>query len=260
MIKLVACDIDGTLLHTGETEISPKVFEQLERLHKMGVVFCAASGRQYCSLHRMFAKFADKMYYICNNGAVVYGPYSEEKGFGKVLSKSPLPRKSAEEICNYLLSKDYFEVMIGGESLEYIIPKSHDLSEHLSFIGYEYKKVLTPEEIPEDMIKVTAFCPRGAAERIEELSSRYSGKFNVSISGERWIDITVSNKGTGLSHLCGELNIPLGDAMAIGDNYNDLPMFALAGHPVVMKSAAPEIASQVSVSCNSVEEMLAQII
>ena len=67
MVKLIACDIDGTLLSTSQQEISPLVFDQLGRLLEKGIVFAAASGRQYLSLRRLFAPFEDKIYYICNH-------------------------------------------------------------------------------------------------------------------------------------------------------------------------------------------------
>ena len=50
MIKLIASDIDGTLLQDGETAISQRFFTQARRLMEQGVAVCAASGRQYTSL------------------------------------------------------------------------------------------------------------------------------------------------------------------------------------------------------------------
>ena len=47
MIKLVATDIDGTLLQSGEREVPEAVFVQIDRLLKKGILFAAASGRQY---------------------------------------------------------------------------------------------------------------------------------------------------------------------------------------------------------------------
>ncbi len=50
MTRLVACDIDGTLLD-GSTAIAPAVFTQIRRLSRLGVYFCPASGRcAACSL------------------------------------------------------------------------------------------------------------------------------------------------------------------------------------------------------------------
>ena len=36
-IKLIACDLDGTLLQPGQTEIAPAVFEQIRRLKEKGI-------------------------------------------------------------------------------------------------------------------------------------------------------------------------------------------------------------------------------
>ena len=71
MIKLIASDIDGTLLQNGETAISERFFAQARRLMAQGVAVCAARGRQYSSLRRLFAPVAEELYYICENGAVV---------------------------------------------------------------------------------------------------------------------------------------------------------------------------------------------
>ena len=54
MIRLIASDIDGTLLHGDQTEISPVIFQEIHRLRQAGILFCPASGRQYSSLRRLF--------------------------------------------------------------------------------------------------------------------------------------------------------------------------------------------------------------
>ena len=259
MVKLIACDIDGTLLSTSRQEISPLVFDQLGRLLEKGIVFAAASGRQYLSLRRLFAPFEDKIYYICNNGAVIYKPYSGGDIADDLLSKTPLPRQETEELCRYIMAEDKFELLVGGESMEYIIPKSFDLSPHLNQIGYSYKTVSSTAEIPDDIIKVSAFCPDGAQPHVFKLQKLWGGRFNVALSGKRWIDITLSDKGTGLFSLCSLLGVSLRDAMAIGDNYNDLPMLKIAGHPVVMEGAVQEIKNTGKHICSRVEDILAQV-
>lgn len=44
-IKLIACDLDGTLLHPGEREPRSEAFELIDELHRRGIVFMPASGR-----------------------------------------------------------------------------------------------------------------------------------------------------------------------------------------------------------------------
>lgn len=259
MIKLVACDIDGTLLKSGEKDISPLVFEQIDRLIKKGVLFCPASGRQYSSLRRLFDLIADKIYYICDNGAIIYGPDKGGDITKRILSKTVLPRQQAESFCNYILSQDSFELLVSGANTDYICPKKIDLTEHLEGIGYTVAKVARPEDIAEDILKVTAFCEAGSERYFKELSDLFGSSCRVAVSGPRWIDITLSDKGTGLSSLCKILNIPLQNVMAIGDNYNDMQMLNIVGRPVVMENAADEIKQRFKNHCSRVEDALANL-
>ena len=49
-IKLICSDIDGTLLQYGKQELEDEIFEQIRELHRRGILFCPASGRQYTCL------------------------------------------------------------------------------------------------------------------------------------------------------------------------------------------------------------------
>ena len=47
MIKLIASDLDGTLLQNGAQELTPRAIDLIHRLTEKGICFVAASGRQY---------------------------------------------------------------------------------------------------------------------------------------------------------------------------------------------------------------------
>lgn len=68
-VKLVVCDVDGTLLPAGETEISRKVFEAIDLLKKKGIVFALASGRSYPELLTLFNNDSE-IIYICADGSL----------------------------------------------------------------------------------------------------------------------------------------------------------------------------------------------
>ena len=70
MIKLVASDIDGTLLLEGQMEISPTMFQIIRELKKKDVHFVAASGRQLDSQKKLFSPLGDQISYIAENGAI----------------------------------------------------------------------------------------------------------------------------------------------------------------------------------------------
>ena len=71
MIKLVASDLDGTLLLNGAQSVEDSMFETIGRLLDRGILFAPASGRQMTSLKRLFAPVAEELVYISENGALV---------------------------------------------------------------------------------------------------------------------------------------------------------------------------------------------
>ena len=54
MIKLIASDLDGTLLLNHAQSLNPGTAELIHELTKQGRIFAAASGRQYPNLYRLF--------------------------------------------------------------------------------------------------------------------------------------------------------------------------------------------------------------
>ena len=55
MIKLIASDLDGTLIPEGTQEIEPGFFEVLSELLDQGYQFYVATGRQYANVRRLFS-------------------------------------------------------------------------------------------------------------------------------------------------------------------------------------------------------------
>ena len=71
MIKLVASDIDGTLLPEGTAQINPEIFKVIEELKKRDILFAAASGRHYISMSKLFEPVKNDIIFITENGAYV---------------------------------------------------------------------------------------------------------------------------------------------------------------------------------------------
>ena len=69
MIKLIASDVDGTLIQDSTPDLYPEMVETIRSLKEKGILFCAASGRQYPSLRNVFREVADEIAYIAENGA-----------------------------------------------------------------------------------------------------------------------------------------------------------------------------------------------
>lgn len=256
MIKLIACDIDGTLVYGYNSGVVDEVFNQIRRLAGLGIRFCPTSGRQQTSLRQLFAPVADELYYICENGAVIFGP----GGADNVLDKVTMDRGIALELCHDIISIPGCDIQISGQDRSYLCPKSDEIVTLMrDTVGNNVTILSSPDEMPEPIVKVAAFYPAGA-EIIEPLlAPRWSKYFRTAISGDAWVDFNSTDKGDGLRRLCRSLDIPLSDVMAFGDSYNDAAMLEAAGHAYIMEGACAELLARFPNHCDRVERILAQI-
>lgn len=250
MIKLIACDIDGTLLHGGEKTISADFFVEARRLMDKGIVMCAVSGRQYTSLRNLFAPIADDMAFLCENGSIVY------RG-GKILGKTVIDRGMALKLCQEIMDREGCEVLISGADMSYLCPKKQEIVNHMRyFVGNKVTVLASPEEMPEDFLKISAYCTSGAAALEPEMAPVWEKLLRVAVAGQPWLDFTPADKGDGMNCLCRALDIALHEVMAFGDNYNDVSTLDLVGYPYIMSTADAPLLARYSNSTDRVENIL----
>ena len=71
MIKLIATDIDGTLVKDGTLQIDPEYMTVVDKLIRKGIHIVVCSGRQFVSEQKLFAPIRDELLYITDGGTVV---------------------------------------------------------------------------------------------------------------------------------------------------------------------------------------------
>ena len=160
MIRLIASDIDGTLLPYDETVMPQRLFPLIRRLRERNILFCPASGRQYHSMRTLFAPVADEMCFLCENGAVLYGPGTEEGA--PLLSKTLLPRQEALALSRAIMDIPGCDVIIEGQNLNYLCGCGPELVHEMAVNhGNLVTMVDRPEDVPEEIVKIAAYCPNG---------------------------------------------------------------------------------------------------
>lgn len=258
MVKLIASDIDGTLMKYGQTALPPALFDLIRRLRSAGVLFCPASGRQYHSLRQLFAPVADEVCFLCENGAVVFGPGVEETA--PILSKTPMPRREALALTRDIQALPSACALVSGQNLSYLPQWPEALvQDFCHWTGNLVRSLDCAEEIPEDILKVSARCPDPAA-AAAALGPVWGEKFHMAVAGPIWLDLTLSDKGTGLRGLCRSLGVDMAEVMAFGDNWNDLPMLETAGEPWLMASADPALRERFPRQCGDVLPVLESLL
>lgn len=260
MIKLIACDIDGTLIPYGQTDLPGELFPLIRALREKGILFCPASGRQYHSLRRLFSPVAGEVCFLCENGAAIFG-VSPEEDSAPILYKSVFPRVEALALCRDIMDCPGADVFISGENTTYFCRCGGKVLAHTqNILGNRYQIVADPADIPEDIIKVSAYCTDGVALPAQILASRWGEAFHMAEAGPMWLDFTLADKGTGIVQLCGALGVDPADVAAFGDNWNDLAMLRAVGHPYLMSNADPKLKELIPTQCDDPIPVLRQIL
>lgn len=245
MIKLIASDLDGTLV-SGNMADLPEGFPELVRdLKKRGIIFAAASGRQYHNLRRLFHEVKDDIAYICENGALTV--YQDE-----ILHKTEIPQKAALPIIRRLEAEPGTEALVSGAFCSYIKPKDPDFESYIRDMHNQYKVVPDLADIGEPVIKLALFEKAGTEDRDRQTywqsqfmrSETFPYDVKVVTSGSLWLDFLFpgSDKGVGLQALAHSLGIRREEILSFGDNYNDIEMFRASGVSVAVENARPGIA------------------
>ncbi|QSF13409.1 Cof-type HAD-IIB family hydrolase [Mycoplasma sp. Mirounga ES2805-ORL] len=251
---LFAVDLDGTLLANSVTgEIHEKTFNAIQRLKKEGHIICLFTGRPWRSTKPIYDKLGlDTV--VCNyNGAQIHNPSDENFiPYIKYLNLNEMlyilgDKKVKDEITNIVIEGPGW-VMLDkrNEALEQVFGLN---SSKKFVIGINYNKIpLKPTGIIFDVKKTTD------VEALRTyLKSKYGdlGEFSYWSKGKNEtpvFDITnVSvNKGRALSLLSRYYDIDLENTIAIGDGFNDVPMFKVAKISAAVGNASDAVKKYVT--------------
>lgn len=252
MVKLIASDLDGTLLLNGAREISAEAIDYIKKLSKYGVVFAAASGRQYPNLRRLFDEVKNDIVYICENGALV-------KYKGETLSKTPMDKKLGMEIMKDIYQREQCEILLSGEETSYLMPKTEQYVNHMkNHVGNNVTIIHDFEEVKEDFLKISVYEHRGIEYSSDYFHDKWGELVKDTVSGQCWMDFVARgvDKGAALKEVQKMLNTSREDTMCFGDSYNDLEMFENSLYSYAMTSSNSEIRAKAKYVTTTVESIL----
>lgn len=237
MIKLIASDLDGTLLLNGAQSMEPRIFDQIKRLREKGILFVASSGRQYANLRRLFAPVCDDIAYICENGCLSF--YQ-----GKKIYKATMEREVGQKLIRAILEKESAEVLLSGEETCYMQPKQEAFYEHVKYVvKNDVTRVDDIFSVREDYFKISIYDREDYADSKKMWQEQFGKELSVVDSGIIWLDCTPKgvNKGVSMKKLQEYLGIAPDECMAFGDNYNDIEMLKNVKYNFVMENAPEDI-------------------
>lgn len=255
MIKIIASDLDGTLLQNGAQDVSKRALDLIKKLTARGIVFVAASGRQYANLYRLFEDASKDMSFIGENGALTMHK-------DKLLYKDVMDRDLAMAIIKDIDSRPGCEVLISGANTSFVRPKTEYFLDRIQNVVKNNVTIINDfEDIKEDILKVSVNERDGVNNSSTFFAKKWESKLKCTVSGLSWMDFVNPhvNKGASLQLLMDTLNILPEEAMAFGDNYNDLEMLSLVKYGYAMNNAVEDIKKCYSYHTSSVEDVLEEL-
>jgi len=248
MIRMIASDLDGTLLEPVE-HLPDGLFDTLEKLEKLGIVFVAASGRQYDNLRRLFAPAASRMGFICENGAL-------NVLRGEAVKLQPIEHPMALEIIHHL-QRMPVSILVSGRHTCYVTPGNRAFTDDMVYRLRNTTAVVERlDNLDDEYLKISAFSPDGVASFAPELEKVWGNQLHALVSGKCWFDFGTASKATGIHALMEVLHIQKEEVVAFGDQFNDVSMLDAVGHPFLMDTASDALKSRGYHLCHKVLPVL----
>ena len=258
MIKLIASDLDGTLLRNGAQELSPRAVHLIHELTQKGIHFVAASGRQYDSERHIFREIRDDISYISDNGSLCVHQ-------GEVISCGHISDDLALRIIDEARKNRKYELLISRLEASYIEEGNPDFENYMKTVmnfNIRVVKDIRDVELPVMKIAVANLGTDDNMEYLNHLKNMFGQEIKAVTSRTIWIDFITPgcSKGKALKTLMKLFGIKPEECMAFGDEYNDVEMLELVGKSYAMSDAAPGIAEHAAYVTDSVEDILEEVL
>lgn len=244
LIRLVVSDLDGTLLDP-DCRISAGALPAVRLLRERGIAFTIATGRGFFLTRPLAARLDLQTPAILSGGALI-----ARFPAGEVIDAQPLALRDAAALLEYGraagLGVSFHEVDgVLAEAPDPVWERStarNWLPEEPQRVAAYTRSSDLLEGRMHPPLRVDLF---GPAEIIEAAASALPGRFPhlqiLKVVGHLEITRAGVNKGSAVRRLAQTLDLPLSSVAVLGDDINDLSMFAEAGVSIAMGNAHPTL-------------------
>jgi len=249
-IRLIAIDIDGTLLNS-KVELPKENREALQRAHAAGIEIVLGTGRRHDFAMPIAASVGFDLWLFSSNGAITRSTR------GETFHTDLLPKLTAVKLARAMQKyRNYMVLTFDRPGMGAIVCENHDqlytviqrwMEKNAAFIQY-----VSPIEnaVTEDPIQAMVCGPVDLMDQAQaDLDTLdFRRDFTALRTQYDFRDLCIvdllnagCSKGHALERWARHRGFDRSEVMAIGDNYNDVEMLTFAGHPVIMGNACDEL-------------------
>lgn len=251
MVKLICCDVDGTIVPDGSKDINPEYYSVIQKLADRGICFTIASGRPISSIMKLMEPVKNQIHAIALGGAMV------AKEDGPMVYWS-MDQEDVKKIVTEIRQVPELDIMLYGVGCCYLETKKE---EFYRWVAESYRMKCQRVEdllaVKEHIVSMTVYDGSFEIEKhTRELVSRWQDRYHMVTSGTMWLDIARKNvdKGKGVQYLQEKYKITPEETMVFGDQRNDIPMFSHAAYSYAVKNALDEVKEAAAFQADSCQE------
>ena len=265
--KLIACDLDGTLLNSN-VELSPENKIAITELTKKGVIFVPATGRSFYEAPASVREHPDVRYFISSNGSVIQDLKTGERFEFPIYGEIGDKLHAKMQKCNLLLAQHknnhtLVDASRLGEDVmdEYKITphfrkQLRECTVHLDDLDAEFSRgercemlsgcFKTPEQLQlfmDEISDIEGIHCTGANSKIVEIVSTSAGKQNA------------------IKFLIEKLGISTDEVITVGDSRNDIEMIEFSPNSIAMANSIEALKEKAAhVGCTNDEHIAKYIL
>jgi len=241
-IKLIATDMDGTILDSQGFLDLPRLEKILDRLEEKGIRFVIATGNEIHRVRQLLGHLTDRVVLIVANGAKIFenNQLIQVETWDDELVEKALTFFKGQECQNQFVITS----MNGGFVKEGTIFTQLDKFMTPEMIELFYQRMNFVEELHPELfggvLKMSLVVGEDRTEQVQEdFNQVFNGYVQAVSSGYGCLDIIQDgiHKAWALQELLKRWNIKPEEIMAFGDSENDVEMLELAGIAYAMENA-----------------------
>lgn len=240
MIKLVAIDMDDTLLRKDKSFDKARFEKVYRSLQKEGIILAIASGNPYPRLqeYMSFMEYRD-IYFASDNGN--YLVKGEE-----LLAENELKHEELIDVVAYLETIGTFSIVFSDGKKTYSKWINSEYTDYIQSFNRHLNIIPHLDELQEKkIVKVAVHSElklNDAKELVNQLMIRFPNLTAVT-SGGGWLDFyhRDGGKGSAIHTLQEKYQITHKETMVFGDSLNDASMVQYANYSIVMGNGDEEL-------------------
>lgn len=236
--RLVATDLDGTLLHTDGT-VTARTREVLEALDERGVPVVFVTGRPVRWMEKLWARVGNHGLAVCSNGGIVYD-VAEHRVRNALTIDTDTAIRVAQVLRRAIPGTTFALEKVEGFAREQtFLPRNQAPSD----IPIGSLEEICDQTVVKLLARHEEITPEPFWHQVEELvgdlvTTTWSSTGTLVEMSARGV-----TKASTLERIAAEHDVPAEDVVAFGDMPNDIPMLQWAGHSYAMENAHASVAA-----------------